>query len=222
MTFDAFTKTFPSLVSKYDSYSALAHLVEEKTKVINISGIKDYEQIWLKHIEDSLELLKTSYFVNHLASSSKNNTSVSFLDVGTGGGFPGLPLAIAYPEHDFTLLDSTNKKLIVVKEFCEQLKIDNVKTVWGRSDELNRKEEYKKKFDFVLARAVAYLPELISTTHNFLKPNGILVAYKEYDEDEIFYGRGSAESFGLKIKHVHRYRLGDSEFDRCILFISKK
>lgn len=193
----------------------LAHLVEEKSKVVNITAIRDFDSIWQKHILDSLYIVGSTSW-NELTKDPKN---IDILDFGTGGGFPGLPLAIEYPHIKFTLIDGTRKKIDAVAEFSRTLNLQNVQVAWGRGEELIKEPKYRGKFDAVVSRAVAYLPDLILMTKDFIRPNGILIFYKTFNEQEINAGRQAAGELGLKIQEIFKYKLENDEQERCILFV---
>lgn len=176
----------------------LARLVEAKSKEFNITSIKDYDSIWQKHVLDSLELLKLQPF---LGAAPKK-----VLDIGTGAGFPGLPLAIAKPEWQFTLLDSTKKKVDVVAEFVRELELGNVDTKWGRAEEIS-----PDLYDLVIARAVSYLPDLLSLCNPLLSQNGFIASYKSYSPKELAAGLKIASNIDLSLVKEHRYQLGDNE-----------
>lgn len=195
----------------------LAHLVERKAKVVNITAIKDFDLIWQKHILDSLYIGDSTCWVE----LTKGPKKVDILDFGTGGGFPGLPLAIEYPHINFTLIDGTRKKIDAVTEFSRTLDLKNVQVSWGRGEDLVKDAKYRRKFDLVLSRAVAYLPQLIEITKDFIKPNGILAFYKTFNEQEINEGRQAATQFGLEIKEIFKYKLENDELERCVIFLSR-
>ncbi len=127
-------------------FGALADLYTHWNAQINLISRKDLEQLYPKHVLHSLSIAAVADFLP--------NTRI--LDIGTGGGFPGIPLAIFYPDVEFVLCDSINKKLNVVRAIKDELKLDNVSIHWGRAEEIKP----KNSFDFVVSRAVAPLRKL--------------------------------------------------------------
>jgi len=218
-----FCKTFSSHCDKYNQLDKLAHLVKEKSKVVNITSIRDYESIWQKHIVDSLMLSKVGDVEKILKSGSDMNVKpLHVLDIGTGGGFPGLPLAICYPNLKFTLLDSTRKKIEVVKEFSFELGLKNVKAVWGRAEELAKNPKYKGKFDIVTARAVAYLPTLLNSCVSFINESGSILLYKKLDENELKESHKVSKSLGLFLSDKREYIIDGDENKRVIYVFCEK
>jgi 16S rRNA (guanine(527)-N(7))-methyltransferase RsmG len=144
------------MLSQYDE---LVTLLLEWNKKINLISRRDEESIWSAHILHSLSIL----FKLQIPHGS------SMLDLGTGGGLPGLPLKIARPDLQLTLLDSTQKKINVVKEIASSLKLDSLTPVWGRAEDLGREPRYTGKFDLVVARAVASLKDLVRWSLPFLR-----------------------------------------------------
>ena len=186
----------------------LTTLVEDKAKVVNITSIRDFDGIWQKHVVDSLEFLNTEFFKSH------NNEKFTYMDYGTGAGFPGLPLAIMLPDSKFSLVDSTRKKVEIVNFFAKELGLENVQTIWSRAEDLDR------KFDVVLARAVKYLPNLLRSSVEFVSKSGYIVAYKMLNEEEIKAGDDVCEELSL-IK-IEEYKYSLSGQDRVILIYQKK
>lgn len=113
------------------------------------------------------------------------NLSGRVLDVGTGGGFPGIPLAIMNSEVDFYLLDSVGKKITAIKHFVKLLDLQNVHTLYGRTEDIIKTPGYAKSFDFIVSRATAYLPKLVSWCIPYLKDSGIMLSYKLPGRDEL-------------------------------------
>src|SRR5437588_9487666 len=124
-------------------------LLEWNTR-INLTAITNPEEVWLKHFLDSLSLLL-----------AYDQPQIRLLDIGSGAGFPGLPLKIVRPEWQVTLLEATNKKVTFLRHMLEVLRLEGVEVVHGRAEELGRKHEYRAEFDVVTARAVASLPALL-------------------------------------------------------------
>jgi 16S rRNA (guanine527-N7)-methyltransferase len=140
-------KYFPDLTShQLDQFEAMQALYKDWNLKINVVSRKDIEELYLRHILHSLGIAKVQKF----------NSGSTILDVGTGGGFPGIPLAILFPEVQFHLVDSIGKKIKVVDEVSEGLELKNVKTTNSRV------EEIKGEYDFIVSRAVAVMPSFVA------------------------------------------------------------
>lgn len=139
-------KYFPDLTEKQiEQFSKLEDLYHEWNEKINVISRKDMESLYEKHILHSLGIAKVMEFA----------PGTRVLDIGTGGGFPGIPLAILFPETEFTLIDSIGKKITVVKAVAEGVGLQNVNAIHGRAEKL------KEKFHFVVSRAVTQMPEFL-------------------------------------------------------------
>lgn len=157
---------FPNLSEKQiEQFSRLKDLYFEWNEKINVISRKDIEELYVKHVLHSLAIAKVMKF--------KSGSDV--LDVGTGGGFPGIPLAILFPDVNFHLVDSIQKKILVVTEVANALGLENVKA------EANRVENLNSKYDFIVSRAVTQMPKFVEWIRNKVKkeqknplPNGIL------------------------------------------------
>ncbi len=202
----------------------------EKNKHINLSAIRDEEGVWEKHIEDSLVTLP--FFEKF------GDKKLKILDLGTGGGFPGLPLAIMLPQHSFTLLDATRKKIDCVREFAESLGLTNVSPEWGRVEDMmspTMKEERKHNkngivyldqrpttsdhFDLVVTRATSYIDDLFTWIKPLLKSDGRAWMYKKASEEEWKDGQLLAKHRGFTLEKIHAYELADQE--RWVLELRK-
>lgn len=151
----------------------LAMLLEWNEK-FNLTGIREPNDIWIKHFLDSLTVLQA------IPESAKK-----IVDIGTGAGFPGLPIAIVRPDLDITLMDSTGKKVDFLLEVIRDLELKNVRAVKRRAEEAGFDKSYKGKFDAVLARAVAMLSKLVEYSMPLLKKGGVLIAQKKSGSDEV-------------------------------------
>lgn len=140
---------------------------------INLTAITDPTEFVFKHYIDSLVICGKD--------AVKNASSV--LDVGTGGGFPGIPLAIVYPDKEFVLMDSLNKRILFLQETAKNLGLQNVRAVHGRAEDLGRQKMYREAFDLCVSRAVARLSVLSEYCLPFVKVGGWFAAYKTSGED---------------------------------------
>lgn len=143
-------------------------MVLERNEHINLTAVRDRDEAIVKHIADSLS-------ITDLPEYEKAETVI---DVGTGAGFPGALLAIANPEKEFVLLDSTLKRLKVIDEFAEALGLSNIRTVHARAEEISKKPGYSEAFDLCVSRAVASLDRLAGWCLPFVKKGGAFISYK--------------------------------------------
>ena len=159
-------------------FDQLILLLTEKNRRVNLTAITDPQEIREKHFADSLAVCLCKEV------AEKMQRGVKILDLGTGGGFPALPITIVYPETDMTMLDATRKKLAALDEMTGALGLKNAVTLWGRAEELAHQPEYRAAFDLVVSRAAMYLPALIECAVPFLKEGGTLIAYKQGSNDD--------------------------------------
>ena len=177
---------------------------------MNLTAITDDEGIAVKHFIDSISLLKYIKF--------ENNSKV--IDIGTGAGFPGIPLKIMQPEIELTLLDSLNKRLIFLDEVCKKLEL-NGSLVHGRAEELGRDESYREKYDIAVSRAVANLPALCEYCLPFVKVGGSFVSMKGPDgENEVDASENAFNILGGKVEKLYRTDLPDNS-KRIIISVKK-
>ena len=161
--------------------------VLEWNEKVNLTAITDREEFVQKHLIDSLLCAETLAFTD----------SSSICDVGTGGGFPGVPLAVCYPDKEFVLMDSLSKRVRIVRQLCDELDIGNVATVHGRAEDLARQKTYRDRFDLCVSRAVANMRVLCEYCLPFVRPGGHFIAYKGADcESEINDAREAVRLLG--------------------------
>lgn len=194
------------VISKLDAF---AEMLIEKNKVMNLTAILDPDGIAVKHFADSLSLLK--------AIEIKDNAKI--LDLGTGAGFPGIPLLIAKPGLEMTLIDSTAKKLTFVSESIDNLGL-NAEVLHTRAEEAGKNPQYREKYDIVCSRAVAALNVLCEYCLPFVKVGGTFAAMKGAQaEEEIRLAENAIKTLGGTIKDKFSFRLSDGE--RTIVIIEK-
>ncbi len=158
MAVDLIFKYFPSLTDEQkEQFAKLQELYQDWNQKINVVSRKDIDELYLRHVLHSLAIAKVQQF----------NPGTTVLDVGTGGGFPGIPLAILFPETHFTLVDAIGKKIKVVEEVVQGLGITNV------TAKNMRVEELKEQFDFIVSRAVAAMPTFVHWVKGKVKKNSV-------------------------------------------------
>ena len=167
-------------------FDQLILLLDEKNRQVNLTAITDPQEIREKHFADSLAVCLCK------EAEEKMQQGAKVLDLGTGGGFPALPVKIVYPDAEMTMLDATAKKLAVLDEMTGALGLENAVTVWGRAEELAHEAKYRASFDLVVSRAAMYLPALIECAVPFLKEGGTLIAYKQGSNDDEIAASGHA------------------------------
>lgn len=187
---------------------AYVNLFQQYNTHTNLSSIRQADDIWQKHIVDSLMLLQFE------------SLQGSMMDIGTGGGVPGIPLAIARSELNVCLLDSVGKKVKACEYFVAELGLKNAHTLQARAEQLGQEKKYKHAYDSVLARATAYLPTILTWAAQLAKPNGKIILYKTSSADELADGALVASRLGLKLANQHVYQLDDQE--RQLLVYTKK
>ena len=206
----------PEELQKFEKFLGI---FMEKNAQINLSAIRDEEGIIEKHFIDSLMLAAFFDLNSTLSSQERNKTRVKIADMWTGGGFPGIPLAIVTPHADFALIDSVAKKLKCVEEFAEVLELRNITTVNWRAEEIGQEIAYRERFDLIVSRAIAYFPVLLEYTIPLLKVWWVLAAYKLTDKEELTSIKKSLKRLWAKIMKVKNYTLAGQE--RSIIFIEK-
>ena len=183
-------------------------LIEENSK-FNITAITDREEVILKHFIDSALGLKLI--------SEKNN--LTLVDIGSGGGFPAIPIKIMRPDIKMTLIESTGKKCNFLKNLCKLLKLNDVEIICDRAENLAKELKYREKFDYCTARAFAYLPTLTEYCLPFVKLNGRFLAYKSDAEEEIKASSNALNILGGRIEKIESFLLDGAA--RTLVLIEK-
>ncbi len=184
----------------------------ETNKVMNLTAITEPKEVIEKHFIDSLSIVK--------AMDMSNDMRV--IDIGTGAGFPGIPLKICYPNLDMTLLDSLNKRIKFLNEVIELLGLENIETIHGRSEEYGRNKDYREKYDLCVSRAVANLSTLSEYCIPFVKVGGRFISYKSGNSgEEIESARSAVEKLGGKIDNIMDFCIDNTDIKRTLVNIHK-
>lgn len=188
-----------------------ANAILEINKSVNLTAVRDEEEFISRNLIDSL-LLKPFL----------KNSGDRVLDLGTGGGFPGIPLAIACPDDEFTLVDATQKKVDAVEKAASKLGLKNVRYLCARAEEMGKKEEYRGQFDVIVTRAVASLRILTELALPLLKVHGELIAMKSAKyQEEIDEAERTLEVLGGKITRVEQRKVLHSQMLHVIIVVEK-
>lgn len=185
----------------------------EKNKVMNLTAITEFQDVMVKHFLDSLSIVKA-------VDMSKVSR---IMDLGTGAGFPGIPLKIAFPEIEFVLLDSLNKRIKFLDEIIDKCRFEKITAIHGRAEELAKRQEYRETFDLCVSRAVANLSSLSEYCIPYVKMNGYFVPYKSGNIDmELESARKAIYLLGGEQKSVVHFQLPETDIDRSLVVIEKK
>lgn len=183
-------------------------------EVMNLTAITEMDQVVTKHFIDSLSLIK---IVDNLSC-----TGFSIIDIGTGAGFPGIPLKIAFPNIKITLLDSLNKRVKFLDEVIGKLDLEDIETVHGRAEDLGRDKKYRESFDLCVSRAVANLSTLLEYCLPFVKKDGLFISYKSGKiEEELNQAKGALRILGGEIANTISFQLPKADGERCLVKIKK-
>lgn len=187
-------------------------MLVEWNSFMNLTAITEFEDVMKKHFIDSISLIK-AYDISK---------PVNVIDVGTGAGFPGLALKIAYPNLKITLLDSLNKRIQFLNEVIQKLQLEEITTIHGRAEDYSKREEYREKFDLCISRAVANLSTLSEYCLPYVKKGGYFVSYKsEKVSEEIIIAENAIKILGGIIDRQVEFYLPKSDIYRNLFVIKK-
>ncbi len=188
-------------------------MLVEKNKVMNLTAITEFDEVVEKHFLDSVSLTKQMDL----------HQPLKVLDLGTGAGFPGIPLKIVFPELEITLMDSLNKRVLFLQDVISSLQLQDIEAVHGRAEEAARNKKYREGFDLCVSRAVANISTLLEYCLPFVKIGGSFISYKSSTiEDELEDGKKGIAILGGKVKDVYKFTLPDSELQRSFVVIQKE
>lgn len=186
-------------------------LLCEWNKVMNLTAITDFTEVIQKHYIDSLSIVKL-----YRPKESK------IMDIGTGAGFPGIPLKIVFPEVNIVLLDSLKKRIHFLDEVINKLNLSNIVTLHGRAEDFGHNSLYRENFDLCVSRAVAKLSSLSEYCLPFIKKDGYFVSYKSGEiEEEVKLAENAFHLLGAEVETIERFKLPGSNIERSLIMIRK-
>ena len=192
------------------SFERYYELLIEWNEKINLTAITEKEDVYVKHFLDSVSIIKICDL----------NQFDNLIDVGTGAGFPGIPIKILFPHLKITLLDSLNKRLVFLNTVIEELGLTDICTIHGRAEDIARLPEYRDKYDICVSRAVANLSTLSELCLPFVKKDGYFISYKsDKINNEINESKNAIQLLGGNIGSEVSFKLDD--YDRTLLSIQK-
>ncbi|MFA9378122.1 MAG: 16S rRNA (guanine(527)-N(7))-methyltransferase RsmG [Lachnotalea sp.] len=187
-------------------------LLTEWNSVMNLTTITEFDDVIQKHFIDSLAIVKAVDL----------NETIKIIDVGTGAGFPGIPLKIAFPHLEIVLLDSLNKKIKFLNEVIDKLQLKNIKAIHGRAEDFSRDIEYREKFDLCVSRAVANLSSLAEYCMPYVKMKGNFISYKSGKiAEELLSSKKAIHVLGGKIEEEVLFSLPNTDIERTFVNIRK-
>lgn len=187
-------------------------LLIETNKFLNLTAITEMHEVVLKHFIDSM-----------MISKFYDLSNCSIIDIGTGAGFPGIPLAILYPDSEFVLLDSLQKRLSFIDQVLKSCGIDNVSLIHGRAEDFAHDKKYREQFDFCVSRAVAALPTLLELCIPYVKIGGLFISYKSGSVlGELENAKNAMELLFCKFKKMDQYEISDLDINRVYVSFEKR
>ena len=185
----------------------------EWNQVMNLTTIVKREEVYTKHFLDSLTLCR-------IVDLTK---SATLIDIGTGAGFPGIPLKIVFPEIEVVLLDSLNKRIKFLNDVIDKLELQGIKAVHGRAEELAKRPEYRESFDIGTSRAVSRMCVLSEYCMPYIRAEGIFISYKAGAiEEELEEGKNAIKILGGEIEKIDKFTLAGTDIERSLIKIRKK
>ena len=221
-------KSFESLGISLDdnqvnSFYKYYQMLVEKNKVMNLTAITEIDDVITKHFIDSISLVKVFSELSQYEKEDNNDSiePIRILDLGTGAGFPGLPVKISCPELSVTLMDSLEKRLKFLDEVITALDLKDCDTVHSRAEDAGRNKKFREKYDIVTARAVAKLSVLAEYCLPLVKVGGVFLAMKAHSEEEEAEGAKAIALLGGTIEKTDTFKLPGTDMERTIIVVRK-
>jgi len=203
--------------SQLEQFDRYYEMLIEKNKVMNLTAITEYEDVVVKHFLDSLSLVRSEKVKSLLYKGC------DLIDIGTGAGFPGVPLKIAFPSVKVTLMDALNKRITFLNEVILSLGLSDIEAFHARGEEVARKEQFRERFDLCVSRAVAKLNSLSELCLPFVKVGGFFVPYKSGNiDEELEEGKNAIYKLGKCSTSVERFTVPLSDYERSLIVMEKK
>lgn len=195
-----------------DQFRKYFEFLVEKNKVMNLTGITEKDEVIDKHFIDSIMLNQVFDLAGNL----------SVMDMGTGAGFPGVPLKVAFPNLSVTLMDSLNKRILFLDDVIELLGLTNVNTIHGRAEDYAKKGKLRECYDLCVSRAVANLASLSEYCIPYVKKGGYFISYKAgASDEEINEAQNAIKTLGGKMEEVKKIMIPDTDIERTFVVIRK-
>ncbi|GAA0123633.1 16S rRNA (guanine(527)-N(7))-methyltransferase RsmG [Clostridium faecium] len=197
---------------KYNKFMIYKDMIKEWNEKINLTAITEDDEIIKKHFIDSIKVFK----IDELKASKR------IIDIGTGGGFPGIPMKIMNPECEIVLLDSLNKRINFLNEVIKELKLENIEAVHGRAEDFVKENNCRESFDAVVSRAVANLTVLSEFCLPYVKIEGYFVALKgPAIEEEMNDAKNALKILGGKVERIEEVTIEGSDLNHNLVVIKK-
>lgn len=207
--------------TKLAQFQKYYELLIEWNEKINLTAITDFDEVLIKHFVDSISLCKAKE--NDFVKKIINGENVSLIDIGTGAGFPSIPLKIVFPNLNITMLDSLNKRIKFLNIVIDELGLNNIEAIHGRAEDFATPDKLREKFDICVSRAVANLTTLSEYCLPYVKKNGVFISYKsEVLKEELDPAKKPIYILGGDIENVFEFSLPSTDYYRALCVIRKK
>lgn len=199
--------------NQYEQFIKYYEMLIKWNEVMNLTAITEFDEVIVKHFVDSISLIKAIDITK----------KIEIIDIGTGAGFPGIPLKIAYPNLKITLLDSLNKRVGFLKEVINELELKDIEALHGRAEDYAKAGQLREKYDLCVSRAVANLATLSEYCLPYVKVGGKFISYKsEKLSEELAVAEKAIGILGGKINTQIEFVLPETEIYRTFMIIDKK